>query len=291
MDYDNLRVFVELSRTLHYGRASKQQHKSTSAVSRTILRIEEELGHALVERDSKRVRLTPHGEQFARFASDALARFEEMRAALQRDTEMLRGTLSVFASVTACQSFLPALLARFREAHPNVQLKLETGYAVDALSMLASGAVDVCVAALPERLSKQLVARVVLVTPLVFVAPTANCEVSAYVDRRPVPWASLPLVLPSHGLVRDAVDQWLRARRVRANVYSEVAGNEAILALVSTGSGVGVVPKIVVDRSPLRADVRALEVEPRLGDLRVGVCTQASALHNPLIAAFWAATA
>ncbi len=291
MDYDSLRVFVELSRTLHYGRTSKQQHKSASAISRTILRLEQELGHVLVERDSKRVRLTPQGEQFARFASDALARFEEMRAALRRDTETLRGTLSVFASVTACQSLLPALLARFREAHPHVQLKLETGYAVDALSVLASGAVDLCVAALPERLPKQLVSRVIMVTPLVFVAPTASCEVSALLAHRPVAWADLPLVLPSHGLVRERVNAWLRTRRVRANVYSEVAGNEAILALVSTGSGVGVIPKIVMDRSPLRGDVRVLDVEPRLGDLRVGVCTQASALHNPLVAAFWAATA
>jgi LysR family positive regulator for ilvC len=98
-------------------------------------------------------------------------------------------------------------------------------------------------------------------------------------------------VLPPHGLARDAVDRFLKARRVRPQVYGEVAGNEAILALVSTGCGVGVVPRIVMERSPLRSDVRPLDVEPSLGELKVSVCTQRGALSNPLIGAFWAATA
>src|SRR5688572_28730841 len=114
MDYQDLRLFLNLSRTLHFGRTSRECHKSPSAVSRTLVRLEQELGHALCERDTKRVRLTPQGELFASFASDALARFADVEAALVRDTQTLRGTLSIFASVTACQSFLPALLTRFR---------------------------------------------------------------------------------------------------------------------------------------------------------------------------------
>ena len=110
-------------------------------------------------------------------------------------------------------------------------------------------------------------------------------------DRKPVAWGELPLVLPPHGLARDAVDRWFRARKLSPLLYSEVAGNEAILALVSTGCGVGVVPKLVMDRSPLRSDVRALEVEPRLGEFRVGVCVERRSLAQPLISAFWNATA
>jgi LysR family positive regulator for ilvC len=291
MDYESLSLFLHLSRSLHFGRTSKACHKSPSALSRTIARLEQELGEPLFERDNKRVRLTPQGETFQRFASDALSRFEEVKESLKREQQALSGTLSIFASVTACQSFLPALLARFREAHPNVQLALETGYAVDALEMLKKGAVDVTVAALPERVPRHLLSRVVAVTPLIFVAPAAACEVGRAVDRRPVAWSELPLVLPPHGLLRDAVDRWFRARREKPRIYSQVAGNEAILALVSTGCGVGVVPKLVMDRSPLRSDVRAVEVNPRLGEFRVGVCLEQRSLNNPLIAAFWNAMA
>ena len=287
MDDESLRIFSSLARTLHFGRASKEVHKSASAVSRAIQRLEEQLGQPLFERDNRRVKLTPQGEAFQRYASETLVRWDELRSTLARGSDTLSGSISVFASVTACQSFLPSLLTRFREAYPAVQLRLETGYAVDALERLDSGAVDVTVAALPTKVPRHLVSRVVAVTPLIFVAPSMPCEVSRRVDKRSIDWAEVPLILPAQGLAREAVDRWFRARKVKPQVYSEVMGNEALLALVSTGCGVGVVPKLVMDRSPLSADVRKLEVEPRVGEFRVGVCTEQRALSNPVISAFW----
>jgi LysR family positive regulator for ilvC len=123
------------------------------------------------------------------------------------------------------------------------------------------------------------------------VAPTLACDVSRRVEQRPIDWQALPFVLPAAGLARLAVDRWFRKRRVLPNVYSEVTGNEAILSLVSTGCAVGVVPRLVMDQSPLSNNVRALEVEPQLGEFRVGLCTARRHLSDPLVAAFWTATA
>jgi LysR family positive regulator for ilvC len=286
MNWDDLRIFLHLSRSLHFGRTAREVHKSASAVSRVVQRIEEELERPLFERDNRKVALTPHGEALLRYASDALAQWDEFRERL-RQGGGVRGSISVFASVTACQSFLPRLLARFREAHPEVQLRLETGYAVDALEKLEQGEVDVTVAALPARVPRHLVSRVVEVTPLIFVSPAAASEVSRKVDKRSIDWAEVPLVLPAQGLARAAVDRWFRLRRAKPQIYSEVMGNEAILALVSTGCGVGVVPKLVLDKSPLRGEVRGLPVEPPLGEFHVGLCTARRALANPVVNAFW----
>jgi LysR family transcriptional regulator, positive regulator for ilvC len=210
---------------------------------------------------------------------------------LRESEQHLRGSLSVFASVTACQSFLPALLGRFRDAHPDVHLRLETGYAVDALSMLEESKVDVAVAALPARVPRHLVARVVEVTPLIFIAPAAASEVARRVDKRQVDWREVPMVLPAQGFARNAVDRWFRARRIKPQIYSEVMGNEAILALVSTGCGVGIVPRLVLDKSPLRSEVRSLNVEPELGEFHVGLCAERRSLSNPIVNAFWNAVA
>jgi LysR family transcriptional regulator, positive regulator for ilvC len=291
MDEETLRIFLSLAATLHFGRTSKQVHKSASAVSRTISRLEEQLGQTLFERDNRGVKLTPHGESFQRYASDAIARWDELRESLKLGSESLRGTISVFASVTACQSFLPPLLSRFRDAYPSLQLKLETGYAVDALERLESGAVDVTVAALPTHVPRHIVSRVITVTPLIFVAPAAPCEVSRRVDKRNIDWAQMPLILPAQGLAREAVDRWFKKRRIKPHVYSEVMGNEALLALVSTGCGVGVVPKLVMDKSPLSGDVRKIDVEPRVGEFRVGICAEQRSLKNPVVSAFWNAIA
>jgi LysR family positive regulator for ilvC len=291
MDHDELRLFLHLSRSLHFAESGKAMHKSASAVSRIVQRMEEEIGELLFERDNRTVKLTTQGEAFARYASDALAEWDAFRERLRQGSEAVRGSISVFASVTACQSFLPRLLTRFRDAYPEVQLRLETGYAVDALSKLEDGDVDVTVAALPERVPRQLISRVVEVTPLIFIAPAAASDVSRQVEKRSVDWSEVPMVLPAQGLARAAVDRWFRARRHKPRIYSEVMGNEAILALVSTGCGVGVVPKLVLDKSPLKNDVRTLDVEPRIGEFHVGLCAARRSLASPVVSAFWNAIA
>ena len=290
MDYDALRLFLHLSRTLRYARTSRDCHVSPSALSRTIQRLEQEAGWPLLERDRRSVRLTPEGSRFAEHARDALERWERLQHDLADRRETLTGSISLFASVTACQSFLPELLSAFRQRYPDIHIQLETGYAADALERLAEGRVDVSVAAIPARVPAALVARVLLHTPLVFAAPRAACTIERLCHRRPLPWTELPVVLPASGQARDSADRWFRRRRLAPPVYGEVPGSEAILALVSLGCAVGIVPRIVLDESPLAGKVRVLEVddggEP-LGEFRVGVCTQRRKLKSPLVRAFW----
>ena len=291
MDHDALRLFLHLSRTLRFLQTSRECHISPSALSRAIQRLEREVGCRLFERDRRTVRLTPGGTRLAAHARDVLDRWDavtqELRESSGAGTGTLRGTIALFASVTACQSFLPGILSGFRERFPDIHIRLETGYAVDALEMLAEGRVDVTVAALPARVPAPLTARVLLHTPLVFVAPASPCEVQRQVARRPLPWAELPIVLPASGLARADADRWFRRKRITPRIYGEVAGSEAILSLVSLGCGVGIVPRIVMDKSPLRAQVRALDVEPAIGEFRVGVCTQRRKLQSPLVRALW----
>jgi LysR family positive regulator for ilvC len=286
MDQHELRLFLHLARSLHFGRTSRELHVSPSALSRTIQRMEEEVGRPLFTRDRRSVELAPAGVLLEEYAAETLSRFEALVERAAGAEERLTGTISVFASVTACQSFLPGVLTSFRKRHPDIHIRLETGYATDALGMLARGAVDVAVAALPERTPAGLVSRTILVTPLVFVAPTADSEVSRLTAERPIPWARVPLVLPSAGQGRTAAERYFRKRRIKPLVYGEVPGNEAILSLVSLGCGVGVVPRVVLDKSPLRAAARELPGDT-LGDLAVGVCAERRKTKVAVVKAFW----
>lgn len=287
MDYDSLRLFLHLSQTLHFLRTSRECHVSPSALSRAIQRLEREAGWPLFERDRRTVRLTAEGTRFAEHARETLDSWGRLRRDLRGKSETLAGTIALFASVTATQSFLPELLTGFRERYPDIHIKLETGYAADALSMLEQGLVDVTVAALPDRIPAALVARVVTRTPLVFIAPARSCPVQRLAAQRPIPWAAVPLVLPASGLARTLADRWFRRKRVAPPIYSEVPGSEATMALVSLGAAVGIVPRLVMEKSPLRPQVRPLAVDPELGEFRVGFCTQRRKLTSPLVQAFW----
>ena len=278
---------MDVARTLHFGQSSRNCRLSQSALTRSIQRLEQELGVTLLRRDNRSVALTVQGARVQRYAREVLAGFEQLQAELRAGQDRVTGSLSLFCTVTAAHSFLPSMLSRFRQAYPEVTIGLQTGDAIDALARVQGDSVDAAVAALPESVPAALLARAITRTPLLFVAPRAQCEVTRMVERSPIDWRELPMILPQGGLARAAVDRWFRARGVSPRVYGEVSGNEAALSLIALGCGVGIVPGLVLERSPLQGDVRSLEVRPRLPEFRVGVCVKRKNLGNPVVRAFW----
>jgi LysR family positive regulator for ilvC len=278
---------LHLSRSLHFGQTSRECHISASALSREIQRLEREIGASLLRRDNRKVELTTEGARLQRYASETLSAWDRVRDELSASQSTLKGTLSLFCSVTAAHSFLPTLLSRFRQAYPEVTIRLRTGDAISALEVLQADKVDVSVAALPERVPASLLTRVITYTPLLFVAPRAECDVSRMVESDPIDWQRVPMILPESGLARQSIDRWFRKQGLAARVYGEVSGNEAALALISLGCGVGIVPGLVMEKSPLNSQIRSLDVRPRLPDFRVGVCVKRKHLSSPVVLSFW----
>lgn len=281
---DDFRLFEHLAATRHYGRTSAECHVSPSTLSRTITRLEVELGVRLFERDRRTVTLTPAGVRFHDFARRVLEAWSAFHAP-SATHDRVTGTISIFCTVTASQSILPDLLARFRESHPDVTLTVETGYAAEALQKLEDGHVDVTVAALPPRAPRHLVTRAIATTSLVLVAP-ASRPYDLLGDPRAA-WSSVPFVLPAAGLVRTLADRWFRSLRVRPTVAAEATGHEAVLSLVSLGCGVGVVPELVAAGSPLAARLEILHTSAPAPSFEIAVCTTPERLATPAVAAFW----
>jgi len=283
MDTRALEIYLGLCRNLHFSQTSEQFHLSPSALSRAIQRLEQEMGCALLIRDNRAVSLTAQGEVFRQYAEEVVARGEQLRIDLGQSLATLTGKLSLFASVTASQSILPTVLARFRREYPGVEIQLETGYAGNALQRLSEGC-DVVVAALPETEDVHTTRRIITSIAVVTIAPvTVNHLASGDID-----WSTLPLVLPAAGPTRVYVEDWFHGQHIQPKIYSEVAGNEAILALVALGCGVGFVPQLVLENSPLADQVRVLTTALNLPDIHVGFCTRTRRLAmSPVIRAFW----
>lgn len=288
-EYEPLRQFVELSRTLNFGRAARACHVSPSALSRSVQRLESQLGEPLFEREHHKVTLTPAGEAFRRHALTVMEEWRRFAAERAPSHGALIGTVHMYCTVTAAQSIVPDLLGRLRRAHPGIRIELATGYAADAIDQLRGGEIDVTIAALPDRLPVGIVSRLLTTTPVVFVAPSIAGPVHDATRRRPIDWAAVPLVLPAYGLARDYVDQWLDRRSLTPTLYAEIEGHEAILSLVALGCGIGVVPRLVLEQSVLRDRIIEIPVRPALRRFRIALCIRERSLASPLVAAVWEA--
>ena len=281
MDSRLLRQFLNLADALHFGKASEASHVSPSALSRSIQQLEAEVGVALFTRDNRTVTLTHEGKLFLPYAREALTQWDAIRNTLMAEADELHGEVSMYCSVTASYSFLFEILSAFRRDHPHIEIKLHTGDPELAITRVLSGEEDIAIGARPDVLPNGLAFRPIATSPLVFIASKNHSPP----DGRN--WATTPMILSESGLARSRLDAWFRARGVQPSIYAQVAGNEAIVSMVSLGFGIGVVPRIVLDNSPLAGNIRILNIQPKLKAYEVGLFALNKKLKSPVINAFW----
>ncbi len=279
MDIQKLRLFTVLASTRHFGRTAESCHVSPSTISRSIKQLEDDTNSRLVERDSRSVSLTPQGEDFLVFAREVLQQWETFQDSIAASATELKGQISIYCSVTASYSFLFDILTDFRLAHPGIAIKLHTGDSAQAVERVQSGSEDIAIAAKPDPLPNGIDFKIITRSPLMFIAPRHHTFSSA--------WQEIPMITSEEGIARERLDAWFGRRGIKPNIYAEVKGHEAIVSMVSLGFGVGVVPKIVVDNSPLSDRVVPFAQQPDLGPYDVGICVMERRLKSPIVSAFW----
>lgn len=289
MDIRPLKQFLALADTLHFGRASELCHVSPSTLSRTIRHLEESLEVTLFLRDSRHVTLTRQGQIFQQYARETLNQWEQLRYTLSSQGDELAGEISIYCSVTASYSFLYDLLSDFRLHYPRIELKLHTGDPEDAMNRVLAGEEDMAITPRPRSTPSALVFKSLTRSPLIFIAPVASAEWTPTTPASPSveQWRGVPMILAEAGLSREYADTWFRALGVTPTIYAQVAGHEAIVSMVSLGFGIGVVPRIVLDTSPLLERVRVLAVKPELPHYDIGLCVLNRRRKLPLIQALW----
>jgi len=289
MEIEHLKLYLHLSESLHFGRTSRECFVSPPTLTRVVQRLEESCGAALFIRDRRMVELTPAGREFQQFARDTLQRWEMLRENLNTGDGVLRGEIRLFCTVTASYTILPELLPGFREHYPEVVVRLTTGDAAEGVDRVLDGRADVSISAMPDIIGERMVAMEFLRTPLIAIAPQGRLKVSLRRLEKcdPAAWQQVSMIFPSEGLLRERVDGWLSALGLSPKVQGTVSGHEAILSMVGLGLGIGVIPKIVLDRSLFRSRVRILKPDKALPDFPVGFYTTKSRLKSQVVSAFW----
>ncbi len=285
MNIRELELFRHLASTLHFGRTSLECNITPSGLTRTIQRLESDVGEPLFFRNNRSVHLTPAGILFKEYCEETISSWYLFRSHIQSDS-VLRGELSLYCSVTAILSILPQIFKRFRKTHPEVMIHVQTGDAAKALNKLQSREVDISIAALPDHQPESLEFINLLETPLLFIFPKFFPETINYCQGE-IDWVKTPVIFPADGLSRIRAEKWFADKGIRPYIYSQVSGNEAIIAMVSMGCGIGIVPRLVLDKSSLLNEVDVLDIFPRLKPFTVAACTFSKNKRNPLVQSFW----
>jgi DNA-binding transcriptional LysR family regulator len=144
----SLRAFVAVAETLNFRQAAERLHISQPPLTRLIAAMERDLGVQLMERTTRRVALTTHGELMLGEARKLLAHADKAARTLRHHLGDRR-RLVIGCTSAAFFSPFPALVAKLRQEHPDLNLEIQERHTEAQLAGLVSAELDVGVLLLP----------------------------------------------------------------------------------------------------------------------------------------------
>jgi DNA-binding transcriptional LysR family regulator len=273
-----LKHFVAVAQTLHFGRAANMLGMTQPPLSQSIMALERELGAPLFLRTKRSVVLTPFGAQWlthVRAALETVTALPDMARRL-RDGEAGRLELS-FVS-TADYSILPALVRRYSSLHPDVEIALtEATSDVQIAALLdGKGHAGIVIPPAHDALPGALAYRRLVSEPLIAAVPESwLAEKRLALRGSKLPAADViasPLVIfpkRSAPAFYDLVMDYYAAHGGQARIAQEAIQMQTIIALVSAGMGIALVPASL--RHLARTGVRYVDLPDGAPSLETGI--------------------
>lgn len=230
LDLDQLQTFIAIADSGSFTRAAGEVHRTQSAVSMQMRRLEERIGKALFEKDGRLNRLTEDGEKLLAYARRMIRLNRETIAAFAEDS--LEGRVRIGTPDDYAERFLPEIMARFSRSNPLVEISVICEPTVNLLAMMKSGALDIAITTFsPDQGKAEILRR----EPLLWVTSASH---SVHEEKL------LPLAVgrPSciwRQLACDLLAQSGQDYRIIFTSWSATA----IIAAVLSGAAISVLPE------------------------------------------------
>ncbi len=245
MNLHHLAVFHAVAREQSVTRGAQRLKTSQPAVSRQLAELERALQARLVDRLPRGVGLTPAGELLYGYAQKIFALEAEARRAIGELQGLQRGRLLIGASLTVGSYLLPAILARFRAAHPGLEVAVEIANTREVLAQLARRRLDL---GLTEGFvpGQEFRWEVFGGDELVGIGPPGHplAQAGRVTAAR---LCAQPVILREEGSgTRAVIERALVAKGLRIQPVMTLGSTEAIKAAVACGAGLAIVSQLSV---------------------------------------------
>lgn len=258
MRIDMMRSFLKLVEAGSYAAAADALFMNTTTLHGQVKALEEELGAPLVTFKARRLALTRAGTQFLLFAERTLAEYDDLRDKLHGLPHLARTTLQVVSLPSPGIHLLPPVVRRFQDVRPDVQVMVETRFTDEALAALVSRHADIAI--IHDAHAEH--ARDVFETAVVYVDRLAAVIRNDLYRPPDIDLlARYPLaVQPAPNLSRQYIERWARRQGVDLRPAYEHISFDGILSYVLDTDCIGVVGGYTVAVSPMREQVRVLDL-------------------------------
>jgi DNA-binding transcriptional LysR family regulator len=271
MELRQIRSFLSIAETLHFGRTAELIHLSQPALSLQIRALEEEVGVRLFDRNRRKTTLTAAGLAFRDDAAAALAQLDQAvrRARLAANGKL--GLLRIGFISTVGSEIVPNIVRQFGELNPEVEFSLRAITTADQVQMLEAGSLDIGFFRLPIGAHSALDVVTVHREPFVLVVPSAHkLAKRKRVRLREVSGQDFVMYERTYAPgFHDLIFGMLRDARIVPNVSQTAAEISTLISLVAAHMGVAILPASAVKHSV--ASVVACEIVDKIPVSEIGI--------------------
>ena len=249
MEFDQLTHFLKIAQTENITRAAEELGLSQPAVSRSLQRLEEEIGQPLFERQSRKMVLTDAGELLVSRARQIMSIIDDTLSEITDDGQS--GRIRLGAIPTIAPYFLPGLLHHFTSAFPKARLLVQEEPTQNLLQRLTQGELDLAILTIP---AKYLEIDTLFEEELLLVMPQGH-PLSQKKQIKLADIQTLPFVLLDEAhCLSDNIVSFCRQRSFQPVSMEKTSQLAMVQELVTLGHGISMVPAMAraIDKSNRR---------------------------------------
>ncbi|TDR88189.1 LysR family transcriptional regulator [Enterovirga rhinocerotis] len=274
-------TFLTIAETRSFRAAAERLHISQSALSVRVRQLEAALGVVLLHRTTRSVHLTLQGRSAQTSLQRVCSDLQRVVRDLRDEAALQRGSATVAVLPSLAITLLPGIMQAFAEAHPGVEIRLRDADSKSALAMVRRGDVDMSIQSRPDQLDGLLFERM-FDDEFVVVLPREGASSRKRVRIEELRGRSL-LLNPRGVDLRESLESLFAQAALTVSPTQELVSSSALVALVSAGFGVTILPKTALSGLQL-SGCRIAALDPK-ASREVGIVVKPERSRSPPVLA------
>lgn len=251
MEFRQIAYFIEVAKREHMTEAANNLHVAQSAVSRQIVKLEEELGVSLFIREARSIRLTPIGHIFLEHMEQVMNGVNAAIQVIDEYTDPEKGTIHIGFPSSLGTYVLPTAISAFRKNYPHVKFQLRQYSYYNLKTAVTKGAINMALLGPVPMNDKKLYGKILYTEKIVALLPV-NHRLAMESQVKLSQLAKDPFVLfPRDYVLRETVERFCNNVGFQPDVSFEGEDVDTIKGFVSAGLGISLIPEItLIDHVP-----------------------------------------
>lgn len=259
MEFRQIEFFLEVVKRKSFTKAAEALYVAQPAISKSIQKLEKDLGVFLFTRTDKPVRLTPEGERFLQYATVIMDQVTLAKLEMNELIGLEKGEVTIGLPSMAGSYYFPKIIVDFKKQYPNLQISLFEAGTKNIQAAIEEGSIDLGVIVQDHQKNDKLQTLPFLKEEMVVCVPShhpfARLQSISYEQL-----ASEPLVLFKEGYFqRDIIEKASQISGTTPNVTFETNQISLTKSLTRRGLGITLFLKMVISEDP---DLIPISLDP-----------------------------